>query len=324
MLANRILIFIGACSVLYWLYDNAIYYLQDSSVVKIILQTIGGITLFLTLCLAIIFFVRKKFTSLVLRDLLLGTSLANATTSFVKNLPVIDKDATANLAGAIIGRIFRIGIFGIVLAMAPTLLLLIQNSKIQIQNELIGKQSVLLESQTRINRIEAVSNVLDLIAIDYDLRTELAINQLATLGSDATPVMIEIVRKEMPYSDTAWKVLFKQGNVLSAAESWHVFGEYVAHVNRQYINYNNFSNGKDFITLRQLTELKRYVNNIKYRTENDKLFSSSFLDNDARDSIIRYTDKTVYKLNTSGFSQHPDVRLFLKEVQDIKSINHSN
>ena len=95
--------------------------------------------------------------------ILVGSDLISAFRLFLGELPAPSKEITANLAGHLVYRFTRLGIFGFLIALIPIVLLWQQNQLLSNQNEKIDAQIELDESSRRGNLVVMMSNIMDSI-----------------------------------------------------------------------------------------------------------------------------------------------------------------
>ncbi|GAB5476338.1 MAG: hypothetical protein Mars2KO_44370 [Maribacter sp.] len=105
----------------------------------------------------------------------LKTSISNSL-SELKERKYISKETSADLIANIIYRLTRIGIFGLIIAILPTIFLIIQtiylgkqNQKIDKQNELINNQNSRLQQQTYLQEADRRSSLVFLSGSIMDL-----------------------------------------------------------------------------------------------------------------------------------------------------------
>jgi len=311
---------VGIVTSIHLAYTGIQYAINDIELIRKVLVNIGVLTVVLGPCLLLLIYVRRRIQFHIAWNIVLGQDLSTAIKNFVEELPNISQKSIATVTGAIVGRLFRVGVLGISLAIIPVVLLFIQNSKIENQNQLIKTQSELLESQVQTNRVEAVSNVLDLIAIDNDMRTNFAINQMATLGKDALPVMHRIASMEMPYSNTAWRVLLNQAGNVSADDVWNIFEAYVRHVNRQFTEFTQPNSLHDSLNIREIKAFQTFVNNVKSRTTKDQKFLNNYLCSSLRAEAIEYVFEAFTKINVSQLIDNYTMKMFIVEADEFITI----
>ncbi len=99
-----------------------------------------------------------------------GADLKNSFNIVFEELPNVSKNSFAQLSASIAKRITRIGLFTILFAVIPALVLLVQtsilfqqNKKLEIQNDKIQQQVYLEEASRRNNLVFLMDNVLDII-----------------------------------------------------------------------------------------------------------------------------------------------------------------
>ena len=143
----------------------------------IILYTLSIIGIIALLALLIFYIFKRKKISEYFGNIILGQSLNTSIKSFLVESPTPSKTTVANIIAGIIYRLTRIGFLGFFIAIVPTILLYIQNQKIESQNRLIEKQNVRLVQQTHLQEAERrssliflLSNVLD--KLDSELKEE--------------------------------------------------------------------------------------------------------------------------------------------------------
>ena len=99
-----------------------------------------------------------------------GSDLKNSFNSAFEELPNVSKKSAAQLSASLAKRLTRIGLFTILFAVIPALVLLVQttilfqqNEKLETQNQKIQKQVYLEEASRRNNLVFLMDNVLDII-----------------------------------------------------------------------------------------------------------------------------------------------------------------
>ncbi len=152
------------------------------------------------------------------KEVIVGNDLIKATESFLGELPLPKKEATANFVGHLVYRFTRLGFIGLALAMIPIWLLYQQNTLLLQQNERIDSQNNLIESQNSLfteqnKRLEQqtylqeaerrgslvflFSNVMD--AIDKELKDDIGKKGVRDLSSQLIGRIIALSRRLKPY-----------------------------------------------------------------------------------------------------------------------------
>lgn len=100
---------------------------------------------------------------------LLGAGLKSSMRQLYQELPnKVQKDTVADVTTNVIWRLTRIGLFGVLIALIPTMLLWQQNQLLNKQNEKIDSQIQLEESNRRGALIVMMSNIMD--KLDEELK----------------------------------------------------------------------------------------------------------------------------------------------------------
>lgn len=144
---SRLIFGIGLIVVIYLCYLSTSFLFSNYQIFTQIIYVVGLITIFLAVVKVIWLRINSRSQYTLITKAILGGDLATSIQNFLQELPNPTKITTANLVGTIVGRFSRIAILATLITVIPIVLLFIQNSKIQSQNDLIGKQTILLESQ---------------------------------------------------------------------------------------------------------------------------------------------------------------------------------
>lgn len=103
------------------------------------------------------------------RHFFLGKDLVKSSKQLAAELPgQVKRETLAEVASHIFLRFTRIGLFALIVALTPILLLVSQNKMLKIQNERIEDQNALMEGQRRSSLVFLMGNLLDEISNEID------------------------------------------------------------------------------------------------------------------------------------------------------------
>lgn len=150
---KRLLQFTGLLTWIVAIGYGIIYLKRNSQEFNELLKTIGLITLiisFVYITFRVIW--GDKWLIRYGKTFFIGDDLIQSFNKFFEELPQPSKETIASLAGHLIYRFTRLGIFGMLIALIPLILLWQQNKLLQIQNEKIDRQNELFNFQN--NRVD--------------------------------------------------------------------------------------------------------------------------------------------------------------------------
>lgn len=110
----------------------------------------------------------KGYTFKILYSVIIGSGLKQSIEVFLSQLPKPTVEANANLISNLVIRLTRISIIAFFVAFMPTVLLYLQNQKIDRQNELFLDQNKRLVQQTYLQEAERRSSVNFLVSSVLD------------------------------------------------------------------------------------------------------------------------------------------------------------
>lgn len=118
------------------------------------------------------FWLLKK-SSVPLLGIRLKSSISNAINEY-KNTKSVSVDTVSDVSSNIIWRITRIGIFGLMITLIPSFILLYQTKLVINQNKLVGNQNELIEAERRSSLVFIMDNLLSDLSeeLKYKGKTE--------------------------------------------------------------------------------------------------------------------------------------------------------
>lgn len=143
---NRIIYVFGVVSLAYTIFLLVNWVFSDGNAVNI-LAIVGIISICIFVIMIWIYSRENPDKAKLLTSTILGQELFVAIENFIDDLPEINRQATSRIIASLIYRFTRVFTIGLIAAVIPTVLLFVQNNKIQSQNELISKQTDLLSAQ---------------------------------------------------------------------------------------------------------------------------------------------------------------------------------
>ena len=229
-----------------------------------------------------------------------GVRLNRSINKLTKELPNnVTKETLGDVTASIIWRITRIGIFTILVAAIPSILLFQQNRLFKGQNKLFKQQTTLIESQRRSNYVLLMSNILD--KVDEELRgaEDIPYHQSRDLSELTIGRVTSLSHSLKPYFFLEGEVLIdrplspERGQLLLALTSCKFNREET--YSRVYAK--STFNGADLFGVNLDT-----VFLVGAKLEGANLREASLKDADLRYSFLSFTDLTWSKLRGANLT----------------------
>lgn len=155
---NRLLQFTGLLAWIIIIGYGLIYLKEHSTVFNEGLKILGLLTFILGSGYIIVRLIwGDKWLLQSGKAIFVGNDLIKAFNQFLEELPKPTKATTANLAGHLVYRFTRLGIFGVLIALLPLFLLWQQNNLLNLQNAKIDRQNELFDFQNK--RVDEQTNL---------------------------------------------------------------------------------------------------------------------------------------------------------------------
>lgn len=228
------------------------------------------------------------------------------------------KESLSELIACAFWRITRVGIFAIIFAVIPSLVLIMQtfllkqqNDTINNQYKLIEEQGELMKNQTEASEVEVISNILQFLDPDDSFRSQLAISQLSEYGVKGTSVLLNVVsqisfdefdeleglekleeiKKLEKLEKLAWESLFQQDRLHTSRDIVEVLTSYIMYANRLYQSSKSLDRtlaGDYYIEINSLTNFSTYCYGIKQRLMKDEKLKTELYETARSVSLINY------------------------------------
>lgn len=188
--------FLKISGIILWLYVLSKYsYLVQENYVIVIKNILIGIGIISIIIL--VFKLSKTSYRKAIGTLIVGAELNTSVENFLNSLPNPTNVEKANLLSAVFHRLTKVGLFTLILASIPTILLFKQNQLLDYQNSRLTQQTYLQEAERRSSLVFLFSNILD--SIDDELKNDYNSNIKRDLSPQLIGRIISLSSSLKPY-----------------------------------------------------------------------------------------------------------------------------